>query len=145
MKPVMTNLLSFLSRLTERQDESIKNVSWALIASSLALMVGLWSGLLNQSSSLLFVLSLTGYLISVVSGLFLYLYLALDLHRFVIQEDEYDVWVAGDSLYAEDEETQSTQEVQRIWSERIKASLLLLQISSFLLSMFFLFLLLVVT
>lgn len=114
MKTVMTNLLSFLSRLTEGHDESIKKVSWSLIASSLALMVGLWSGLLNQSTSLLFVLSLTGYLISVVSGLFLYLYVAFGLHRFVIQENGYDVWVAGDSVYAEDEETQSTQEVQRI-------------------------------
>ena len=130
----MTSLFNFLSRLTEGQDESIKKVSWLFFVSSTALVAGLWCGRPNQATSPLFVLSLIGYLASAVNGMFLYIYLALDLRRFVVQEGEYDVWVAGDSLYAEDEETQSTQERRWLWSERIKALLLLFQMASFLTS-----------
>ena len=129
----MTNLLSFLSRLTEGQDESIRKVSGLLIISSLAL-VGVWSGCPNQPTPYLLVLSLVGYLASVTIGLGLYVYITLDMRRFVVRETPLDVWVLGEPLSEEDEEELSKQEESWKRSETIKASLILLQISSFLLS-----------
>lgn len=138
-----TNLFTLLSHLADKPDESVKKFSWSFIIPSLVLVASLWSSHSEQST--LFVLSLIGYLVSALSGIFLYVYLALDLSRFVTQEDEYDVWVLGDSLYAQDEETQSTQEGRWIWSEGIKALLLLLQMVSFLLSTILLIFYLVIT
>ena len=140
----MKSLLNFLSRLTEGQDESIRKVSGLLIISSLAL-VGLWSVNPNQPTPFLFVLSLVGYLASVTIGLGLYVYITLDMRRFVVRETPLDVWVLGEPLSEEDEEELSKQEESWKRSEILKASLLIFQISSFLLSTLFLFLSIVVT
>ena len=129
----MTKLLNFLSRLTEGQDESIKKVSGLLIISSLAL-VGLWSVNPNQPTPFLLVLSLVGYLASVTIGLGLYVYITLDMRRFVVRETPFDVWVPGESLSEKDEEELSKQEESWKRSETLKALLTLLQISSFLIS-----------
>ena len=137
----MRNLLDLLLHFMVGQDESIKKLSWALVVLSLVVVASLWSGRCDSPPSQLLVLALIGHLLSAMSGVGFQVLLLFGYQWLAYLDD-----VADDGLLEQDVHSAANNEDKALLSlegrerglELLKLLLLVLQITSFLLSLLFL-------